>query len=65
MTSHDSRKTGNTWAGEEDTGETTGGTNQTNQERPTQAGNIVALLLLLSWAWKHKAYPNRQEASCP
>lgn len=33
MTSHDSRKAGNTWAGEEDTGEPTGGNNQTNQER--------------------------------
>lgn len=63
MTSHNNRRTGNTWAGEEDTGETTGVNNQTNQEGPTQAGNVIALLLLLSWAWKHKADPNRQEVA--
>lgn len=65
MTSHDGRKTGNTWAGEEDTGETTGGNNQTNQERPTQAGNIRALCFHVQDESKSKADPNKQEASCP
>lgn len=63
MTSNDTSKTGNTWAGEEDAGETTGGNNQTNQERLTQTGNMIAPCFHAHDESKSKTNPYKQEAS--